>query len=74
MIIELLDSEFKWLDTGTFDALHESSDFIMNAQKNSNIKIGLLDEIAFLKGYIDKQQLKKNVKKLSSDLGKLFNR
>jgi len=69
MLIELLDSEFKWLDTGTFDALHESADFIMNAQKNSNIKIGLLDEIAFLKGYIDKQQLKKNVKKLSSDLG-----
>ena len=69
MVIEMMDSStFKWLDSGTFSALHESSDFIMKKQKSSNSQIALLDEIAFLKGFIDKIQLKDNLKNLSSDL------
>ena len=69
MVIEIMDSStFKWLDSGTFSALHESSDFIMKKQKSSNSQIALLDEIAFLKGFIDIIQLKDNLKNLSSDL------
>lgn len=69
MVIEMMDSStFKWLDSGTFSALHESSDFIMKKQKSSNSQIALLDEIAFLKGFIDIIQLKDNLKNLSSDL------
>jgi len=69
MVIEMMDSStFKWLDSGTFNALHESSDFIMKKQKSANSQIALLDEIAFLKGFINKTQLKENFKNLSSDL------
>lgn len=69
MVIEMMDSNaFKWLDSGTFTALHESSKFIMEQQEISQSQISLLDEIAFLKGFITKNQLKDNLKNLSSDL------
>ena len=69
MLIEMMDAnEFKWLDSGTFKALHESSEFIMEKQEDSNSQIALLDEIAFLKGWISKKDLKNNLKHLSSDL------
>ena len=69
MLIEMMDAnKFKWLDSGTFMALHESSAFIMEQQKNSNSQIALLDEIAFLKGFISKNELKDNLKNLSPDL------
>ena len=69
MLIEMMDStEYKWLDSGTFSALHESSTFIMKQQESLNFQIGLLDEIAFLKGFISQEGLKKNLKELSIDL------
>lgn len=69
MLIELMDSaSFKWLDSGTFDALQESSIFIKNEQIKTNSQIGLLDEIAYLKEFIDLIQLKKNFNYLSPDL------
>lgn len=69
MVIEMMDSAtFKWLDSGTFTALHESSAFIMQQQEKSKSQIALLDEIAFLKGFISKNELKDNLKNLSPDL------
>jgi glucose-1-phosphate thymidylyltransferase len=69
MLIEMMDATaFKWLDSGTFKALHESSEFIMKKQEDSKAQIALLDEIAFLKGWISKEDLKNNLKSLSSDL------
>ena len=75
MVIEMMDSDtFKWLDSGTFTALHESSKFIMEQQESSNSQIALLDEIAFLKGFISKNELKDNLKNLSSDLQEYLSR
>lgn len=69
MVIEIMkSSQFKWLDSGTFDALHASSEFIMYQQYKSQSQIALLDEIAFLKGFINKEKLKKNLKNLSADI------
>lgn len=69
MLIEMMDSKsYKWLDSGTFTALHESSEFIMKTQLNTNKQIALLDEIAFLNGFIDKDGLKNNLHNLSVDL------
>ncbi len=71
MLIEMMDaSRFKWLDSGTFSALLESSAFIKEQQENLNIQVGLLDEIAFLKGFISKSELKDNLNGLSIDLQK----
>ena len=69
MRLEMMDSlKFKWLDSGTFSALHDSSEFVMKQQEKTKSQIALLDEIAFLKGFIEKGQLKNNLKNLSSDL------
>jgi len=69
MLIEMMDATaFKWLDSGTFKALHESSEFIMKKQEDSKAQIALLDEIALLKGWISKKDLRNNLKNLSSDL------
>ena len=71
MLIEMMDaSRFKWLDSGTFSALLESSAFIKEQQENLNIQVGLLDEVAFLKGFISKSELKDNLNELSIDLQK----
>ena len=71
MLIEFMDaSRFKWLDSGTFSALLESSEFIKQQQENLKIQVGLLDEVAFLKGFISKSELKDNLNGLSIDLQK----
>ena len=65
----MMDSKsYKWLDSGTFKALHESSDFIMKTQFINKKQIALLDEIALLNGFIDKDRLKRNLPNLSEDL------
>jgi glucose-1-phosphate thymidylyltransferase len=47
-----------WLDTGTFDSMNDATEYIRVVEKRTGIKIGCIEEIAFRKGFIDKQQLK----------------
>lgn len=49
---------FAWLDTGTHDSLSEASTFIEVIEKRQGLKIACLEEIAFKRGWIDRQQLK----------------
>lgn len=46
-----------WLDTGTFDSLHEASEFVKVLEKRQGFKISCIEEIAFKKGFIDDKQL-----------------
>ncbi len=46
-----------WLDTGTYDGLHEASQFVNIIQKRQGLYISCIEEIAFRKGFIDKTQL-----------------
>ena len=46
-----------WLDTGTFDSLHEASEFVKVLEKRQGFKISCIEEIAFSKGFIDDKQL-----------------
>lgn len=46
-----------WLDTGTFDSLHDACEFVRVIEKRQSQKIGCIEEIAFRMGYIDQKQL-----------------
>lgn len=73
--VELLGRGMAWLDTGTHGGLLEASNFIETIQKRQGLYIACLEEIAFLKGYITKEQLLKTAEELKkTDYGHyLFN-
>ncbi|MBQ0151920.1 MAG: glucose-1-phosphate thymidylyltransferase RfbA [Chryseobacterium sp.] len=45
-----------WLDTGTFDSLHEASEFVKVLEKRQGFKISCIEEIAYSKGFINEDQ------------------
>ncbi|MED2879336.1 glucose-1-phosphate thymidylyltransferase RfbA [Bacillus thuringiensis] len=55
--VELLGRGYAWLDTGTHESLLEAAQFIETIEKRQNLKVACLEEIAFKKKYITKQQL-----------------
>ena len=57
--VETLGRGFAWLDTGNHDALLDASDFVAAVQKRQGLYISCIEEIAYRKGFIDKEQLLK---------------
>ncbi|MGQ8338290.1 glucose-1-phosphate thymidylyltransferase RfbA [Sunxiuqinia sp. A32] len=55
--VKLLGRGFAWLDTGTHDSLLQASNFIATIEQRQGLKVSCLEEIAFKKGYISKDQL-----------------
>ena len=55
--LELMGRGFAWLDVGTHDSLMQASNFIQTIEQRQGLKVACLEEIAFEKGYIDKEQL-----------------
>lgn len=56
--VKTLQRGFAWLDTGTHDSLSEASTFIEVIEKRQGQKIACLEEIAYRKGWINKEQVK----------------
>ena len=52
-----------WLDTGTPEGLHDAASYVRVIEERTAIKIGCLEEIAFLKGWIDKNHLNSIIEK-----------
>ena len=57
--VEKLGRGIAWLDTGTHESLMQASSFIETIQKRQGMKIACVEEIAYQKGYIDAEQVKK---------------
>jgi glucose-1-phosphate thymidylyltransferase len=58
---------YAWLDTGTHESLLEAAQFIEIIEKRQGLKVACLEEIAFEKGYISKEQLIELAKPLAKN-------
>ena len=59
LMVETLGRGFAWLDTGNHDMLLDAADFVAAFQKRQGMYISCIEEIAFRKGFIDRDQLLK---------------
>jgi glucose-1-phosphate thymidylyltransferase len=57
--VSVLDKGTAWLDTGTFKSLMQASQFVQVIEERQGLKIGAIEEAAYIMGYIDANQLKK---------------
>lgn len=65
--VELLGRGMAWLDTGTHESLLDASNYIATIEKRQGLKVACLEEIAFRKNYISKEQLLKLAEPLSKN-------
>ncbi len=62
--VSILDKGTAWLDTGTFNSLMQASQFVHVIEERQGLKIGAIEEIAYKKGFINKDQLNELAKPL----------
>ena len=55
--VELLGQGFTWLDTGTHESLADASNFVKTMEQHQHRKIACLEEIAYLNGWITREQI-----------------
>ncbi len=65
--VKLLGRGFAWLDTGTHDSLLQASNFIATIEQRQGLKVSCIEEIAYKKGFITKDQLVELAKPLSKN-------
>ncbi|GCE64749.1 glucose-1-phosphate thymidylyltransferase [cyanobiont of Ornithocercus magnificus] len=64
LTVELMGRGVAWLDTGTFDSLHEAGSYIRTLEKRQGLKVGCPEEVAWRCGWIDDAQLERLAKPL----------
>ena len=65
--VKLLGRGFAWLDTGTHDSLLQASNFIATIEHRQGLKVSCIEEIAYIKGFINKDELIKLAQPLSKN-------
>ena len=58
LFVEQLSRGYAWLDTGTHESLVDASEFVRAVQKRQGVHIACLEEIAYINGFIDRDQLR----------------
>ena len=57
--VETLGRGFAWLDTGSHDSLLDASDYVAAVQKRQGLYVSCIEEIAYRRGFINREQLLK---------------
>ena len=65
--VEILTRGFAWLDTGTHESLLKASNFIHSMEENKGEKIACLEEIAYLEGFITKEELLESIANIKNN-------
>ena len=63
--VGLLSRGVAWLDTGTFSSLNDASTYVRVIEERQGLKVGCIEEIAFRKGFIDREQLAETAKQFA---------
>jgi glucose-1-phosphate thymidylyltransferase len=58
LLVQTLGRGFSWLDTGTMESLADASNFVMMIEEHQSLKICCPEEIAYMNGWISKEQLR----------------
>ncbi len=59
LFVETLGRGFAWLDTGTHESLVDAGQFVRSVERNQNVKIACLEEVAFRSGWIGVEQIER---------------
>jgi glucose-1-phosphate thymidylyltransferase len=62
LYVEQMGRGYAWLDTGTHDSLLEASEFVRTMQHRQGVQVACLEEIAFLKGWISREEAERRGK------------
>ncbi len=65
--VQLLGRGFAWLDTGTHESLLQASNYISTIEQRQGLKVSCIEEIAYVKGFINKEQLLKLAEPLKNN-------
>ena len=66
--VELLGQGFTWLDTGTHESLVDATNFVKITEQHQHRKIACLEEIAYLNGWITREQVLREYEELKKNL------
>ena len=65
--VELLGQGFTWLDTGTHESLMDAGNFVRTVETHEHRKIACLEEIAYLNGWISRDEVMKSYETLKKN-------
>ncbi len=67
--VQMLGRGFAWLDTGTHESLLQAGGFVQTIEQRQGLKVACIEEVAFLRGFITADQLRRMAMEMKNDYG-----